>query len=265
MPPADANSFKRCPNKECGTWIPIPRAEILESLVGRTVSLEELEAASRSREARAAPPKVELPPGPPPVQPPTPPPYALALDGEAAAPQHPRTEGAPESAVDDRPVLAVAFEPVAVPMAVALPTTQTESQQGIPATPLVVPTAAPEAQCGTAEAGSTRLRAVSVASLCLGILGAGSEVLAIVLSVLASSEAQRLGGPSASLSVFVLLLIIVGAAASIAAIILGALGLKRANVRYRGRAIGGLVSGIIGTCLVGCIVALMLFVLSRFR
>jgi hypothetical protein len=103
-----------------------------------------------------------------------------------------------------------------------------------------------------------------MASLWLGILGAGSEVLAILVSFVAGSEVRhRYEGPSPALGIFVLLLMIAGAAASITGIILGAIGLKKENTRYKAHAIGGLVSGIIGTCIVGCIVVLVLFVLSR--
>jgi hypothetical protein len=103
-------------------------------------------------------------------------------------------------------------------------------------------------------------------SLWLGIIGTASGVLFFIICLVAAASAQSHrygygyggGGPSPALGIFALLLILVGAATSITGLILGAIGLKKENTRYKAHAIGGLVTGIIGTCIVGCVLGLFL-------
>ncbi|MBM4038036.1 MAG: hypothetical protein FJ290_05935 [Planctomycetes bacterium] len=92
-----------------------------------------------------------------------------------------------------------------------------------------------------AAGGGERLRGVSTAGLWLGIAGCGSGMLFLLLAFVAA-------GAFAPLAFF---LTVAGAAVSVLGIVFGAMGLKAQNVRYKPHAVGGLVTGIVGTCIAG--------------
>ena len=132
----------------------------------------------------------------------------------------------------------------------------------VPAATALVPTAAGGGAYAPARVGGERFRRVSSAGLWLGITGCAAGVLFFVIAMVAGASARPSyrGGDGASpvLAIFALLLILVGAVTSIMGIVFGAKGMKPENVRYKPHAVGGLVTGIIGTCLAGCILALIL-------
>ena len=142
----------------------------------------------------------------------------------------------------------------------------------VPSAPPVLPAVMPGGFPRRAGADSERFRTISMASLWLGIIGTASGVLFFIIGLVAAASAQSHrygygyggGGPSPALGIFALLLILVGAATSITGLILGAKGLNAENTRYKPHAIGGLVTGIIGTCIVGCILGCMLIGFAAF-
>ncbi len=104
-------------------------------------------------------------------------------------------------------------------------------------------------------------RKVSVAALWTGILGCTGPILVFIMSMFVLpllGERWHLEEPSARLILVLFLLFffaVAGLAASITGIVTGAIGLNRANTRYRGYAKAGLVTGIIGlipACILAC-------------
>ncbi len=113
-------------------------------------------------------------------------------------------------------------------------------------------------------AEAERFRKVSGTALWMGIMGCVAPILAFLISMMvaASAAGYRRREPGAELGILVLVLFVAGAGMSITGIITGAIGLKQANTRYKGQAIAGLVTGIVGTCIAGCILVSALAVVS---
>ena len=130
----------------------------------------------------------------------------------------------------------------------------------VPAATAPMHVAVPGGACAPAWDGGERLRRVSAAGLWLGITGCASGILFFLVALLAGATAVsshgRDGAPTV-LAVIALLLALVGAVASIMGIVFGAKGLKAENVRYKPHAVGGLVTGIAGTCIAGCLMAML--------
>ena len=81
--------------------------------------------------------------------------------------------------------------------------------------------------------------------------------MAVLLVVSFIVQAVTEGGPPSTVfGLFCVLMLLVGVAAGITGIIFGAIGLKRANTQYRGRAIAGFVLGIVAVALSGCCLGL---------
>ncbi len=113
----------------------------------------------------------------------------------------------------------------------------------------------------SANGGAELFRKVSLTALWAGILGCTAPVLGWVIPFAVRLEV--LGLPAIILAL--LLMLGVGPAGSIIGIVTGAVGLKRANTRYKRHAVAGLVTGIIGAGIAVYILAFAAFFFSVFR
>ena len=136
---------------------------------------------------------------------------------------------------------------------------------GVPEPPPVQPPAAPapgEPELRGAPAappGPAPFRRRSRLALWLGIVGAALSVLIGAGFYIIGTLVQ--GGRQAAVpqvfGVVLIALVFVAVAASLTALVLGAMGLSRRNTAHRRTAITGFVLGIVGTCLSGCCVGLV--------
>jgi uncharacterized membrane protein YqhA len=100
----------------------------------------------------------------------------------------------------------------------------------------------------------------------LGIISISCSALILIVSSAGFYASRQTQASATAMGILAIILLVSGAIAGIIAIVLGAASMKPDNTRTRGIAIAGLVTGIVGTVLVGsCLLMVFAALMAAIR
>jgi hypothetical protein len=124
----------------------------------------------------------------------------------------------------------------------------------------------PPVGAGLPVQGTTRYDGKAKTSLTLGIISISCSALILIVSAAMGASRRPTEASAKATGILAIVLLVAGAVAGIIAIVLGAMSMKPDNRRTRGIAIAGLVTGIVGTVLVGsCLLMVFAVLMAAFR